>query len=121
MVVEYVEKKSQPPFHVLYNLICGIKVSTNRRELAHAFLDLIPGSQLLGVGVEASLSIPLLPTKHRNHHQVNGGQHSEDRSDGENRFYGSLEDCEVCESGVERGSVLTNAAYTPVSSSELVS
>lgn len=60
MSVEYVEKLYNR-FSTFYDLIYGLKVFNNGRELAPEFLDLFPGAQLLEVGVGTGLSIPLLP------------------------------------------------------------
>ncbi len=58
--VEYVEKLYNR-FSSFYDLIYGLKVFDNGRELAHEVLDLFPGAQLLEAGVGTGLSVPLLP------------------------------------------------------------
>jgi len=58
--VEYVEKRYNR-FSPFYDLIYGLKVFDNGRELAPEVLDLFPGARLLEVGVGTGLSVPLLP------------------------------------------------------------
>jgi phosphatidylethanolamine/phosphatidyl-N-methylethanolamine N-methyltransferase len=58
--VEYVEKLYNR-FSAFYDLIYGIKLFNNGRELAPEFLELFPEAQLLEVGVGTGLAIPLMP------------------------------------------------------------
>ncbi len=60
MSIEYVEKLYNR-FSTFYDLIYGLKVFDNGRELAPEALDLFPGAQLLEAGVGTGLSVPLLP------------------------------------------------------------
>ncbi len=60
MSVEYVEKLYNR-FSTFYDLIFGIQVFNQGRELAPEYLDLFPEAQLLEVGVGTGLAIPPLP------------------------------------------------------------
>ena len=57
---EYAEKLYNR-FSSFYDLIYGLKIFDNGRELVPEVLDLFPGARLLEVGVGTGLSVPLLP------------------------------------------------------------